>query len=388
MASLYFLVVIKNMKIKLVSETPAHIGNGNKYSSLEFLIRDNLLHRISLLNFLKSKDENFIKNLENCTSLTEFASYKDIENFIRYSIKTKYSNIKEVREHIKERDIPYIPGSSIKGAIREVLLWNYLIDNKNEIDKFLNILRQDLKNKNNKKKIGNFFINNIFNLKNKKYDAKYDLLKFLEISDFIPDRYNLEIINVKTHSLTRNRLEQKKFSIFAESLTGEFNGEVNLQCDRLEFALTDKNDYPFLKYKLSILGIDQEIDIINFITYLKNSLRKFNEWCLNKEIELCKQAENSSDFVKELEKIKTLNEKETLIRVGFGVGTIYQTLIKLVEDHDVKLAREIVNNLKLGKFMRNFDYKTKDKLYPPYPKSIEFTDNNLSIGWLKWKEYC
>ena len=376
------------MKIKLVSETPTHIGNGNKYSSLEFLIRNNLLHRISLLNFLKSKDENFLKNLENCTSLHEFASYDDIKDFIRYSIKTKYTNIKEVRENIKERDIPYIPGSSIKGAIREVLLWNYVVNDKNKINELLINLKLGLRYRKNKKEIGNFFINKIFNLQNNKYDAKYDLLKFLEISDFIPDRYNLEIINVKTHSLTRNRLEQKRFSIFAESLSGEFKGEINLQYDKLKFALRDKNNYPLLTDKLFILGIDQEIDENNFITHLKNSLRKFNEWCLNKEIELCKQAENSRDFVKELGNIKNLNEKETLIRVGFGVGTIYQTLIKLVEEHDIKLAREIVNNLKLGKFMRNFDYRTKDKLYPPYPKSIEFTDNNLPIGWLKWKEYC
>ena len=376
------------MKIKLVSETPTHIGNGNKYSSFEFLIKDKMLHRISLLNFLKSKDENFLKNLENCTSLHEFASYDDIKDFIKYSIKTEYTNIKDVREHIKENDIPYIPGSSVKGAIREALLWNYVVNDKNKINELLINLRLGLRYRKNKKEIGNFFINKIFNLQNNKYDAKYDLLKFLEISDFIPDRYNLEIINVKTHSLTRNRLEQKRFSIFAESLTGEFNGEINLQCDRLEFALRDKNNYPLLTDKLFILGIDQEIDITNFIIYLKNSLRKFNEWCLNKEIELCKQAENSSEFVKELEKIKTLNEKENLIRMGFGVGTIYQTLIKLVEEHDVKLAKEIVNNLKLGKFMRNFDYRTKDKLYPPYPKSIEFTDNNLPIGWLKWKEYC
>jgi len=371
------------MKIKFVSETPIHVGSGNKYSSFEFLIKDKMLHRISLLNFLKSKDEKFLKNLENYTSLNEFASYDEIKDFIRYSIKTEYTNIKDVREHIKENDIPYIPGSSIKGAIREALLWNYIVNDKNKINELLSDLRLDLRYRKNKKDTGTFFINKIFNLKNNRYDAKYDLLKFLEISDFTPNKYGLEIISIKTYSLIGNRLKQK-YGVFVESLSGEFNGEIKLQCDKLKFALRNKNNYPLLTDKLSILGIDQEIDENNFITYLKNSLRRFNEWCLNKEIELCKQTENSEDFIKKLEKIKTLNEKENLIRVGFGIGTIYQTLIKLIEEHDVKLAREIVNRLKLGKFARNIDYRTKDKLYPPYPKSIEFTDDNLSLGWLKW----
>jgi len=371
------------MEVKFISKTPIHIGDGNIYYSSEFLIKDETLYKISLIDFLKLKDKKFLKNLKNYISLNEFASYDDIKDFIKYSIKTKYKYIKyikKVRSYIKENNIPYIPGSSVKGVIRNTLIWNYITSNKDITDEFLNSLRKDLKNKMIKKKI--MFINKIFNLRVGKYNAKYDLLKFLEISDFIPERYNLNITNVKTYSLVKNNLKQKVKINFVESLSGEFVGSINLQFDKLKFALKDRKNYPLLEDKLSIFGVDKELNEDNFIIYLKNSLRKFNEWCLNKEIELCKQAKNSKEFIEKIKEIKILNKKENIIRIGFGTGTIYQTLIKLVEEYDPKLVYDIINKLKLGKFKRKIN--ENKKIYPPYPKSIEFIDNNLPLGWLKW----
>ncbi len=82
--------------------------------------------------------------------------------------------------------------------------------------------------------------------------------------------------------------------------------------------------------------------------------------------------------------MKQLNNSNNLIRVGFGVGTMYQTLIKLIEEEDIELAEQIVNKFKLGKFKRRIDSRTGTKLTPPYPTSIEFTEDGKPLGWLKW----
>ena len=55
------------------------------------------------------------------------------------------------------------------------------------------------------------------------------------------------------------------------------------------------------------------------------------------KIELCEKASNGRNFWEVLESIDTENS----IRVGFSVGTTYQTLIKLIEEKDVDLAQSL-----------------------------------------------
>ena len=148
-----------------------------------------------------------------------------------------------------------------------------------------------------------------------------------------------------------------------------------------EHALKNKNEYPLLKEKLNILGLDENLKEYDFIAHLKNVMQKFNDWCLEKEIDLCKEA-NANDKVDYLNQIKDDNKNNNLIRIGFGIGTTYQTLIKLIKEEDPDLYKKIRKNCDLGKnFKRNNDIKLSN----PYPKSIEFTAKNESLGWLEWE---
>jgi len=123
-----------------------------------------------------------------------------------------------------------------------------------------------------------------------------------------------------------------------------------------------------------------EEDMIN---HLIEVIGEFNEWCLSKEIELCRKANNAKEFLKELEGLGRQNKTESLIRIGFGSGTIYQTLIKRIEEEDVGIVQNIVNEVQLGKNKRKIDFKTNKNLYPPYPKTLEFTRTNKPLGWLR-----
>ncbi|OYT33598.1 MAG: type III-A CRISPR-associated RAMP protein Csm5, partial [Candidatus Aenigmarchaeota archaeon ex4484_52] len=143
----------------------------------------------------------------------------------------------EIREQIKTKNIPYIPGTSIKGAIRTALLWYYAKNNFNDLK---NILETELNNKTNKKFIGNKFVDTCFNLNYSKKDAKYDLLKFLEVSDFMPDEQNknMKIDKIETYALAKKKVNFRKgvikkfesigFKQYIETLNGNFTGTIKL----------------------------------------------------------------------------------------------------------------------------------------------------------------
>jgi len=102
------------------------------------------------------------------------------------------------------------------------------------------------------------------------------------------------------------------------------------------------------------------------LSHIKKCLSEFNKWCLEKEITLCK---SNDEFVTKLKEYKNKNA----IRLGFGIGTTYQTLIKLIEENDRELFFKIKKILRLGRYVSI------------YPKSIEFTAKNESLGWLEWE---
>ena len=76
------------------------------------------------------------------------------------------------------------------------------------------------------------------------------------------------------------------------------------------------------------------------------------------------------------------SSEECLIRLGAGVGTLYQTMMGLIEEHDPDLALAFINSFRLGKYDRTI--VDRKELDTPYPKSIEFTTNKKPVGWLAW----
>lgn len=143
----------KSYKMKLTTLSPVFIGGGdfNDYSKLQYVLSNNKLKIINegkFMNFLNTSKclENFIKyistpiynkkgkiispNLKNWISdnfgnreLDIYDRIEDIDNL------ENISNINFIRSFIKNSDNnPYIPGSSIKGAIRTALFSKFIED--------------------------------------------------------------------------------------------------------------------------------------------------------------------------------------------------------------------------------------------------------------------
>jgi len=143
---------LKTFKIKLTTLSPLHIGDGTELEPISYVVKDNFLYYFDenyvLEKILEENKQVNINKLENIDTLVEFfKSYRDfIINNNLY--KTKISVAKDIaklydnyygksnndsfNQMLIQKNIstlnphtfkyePYIPGSSIKGALQTVL---------------------------------------------------------------------------------------------------------------------------------------------------------------------------------------------------------------------------------------------------------------------------
>lgn len=419
------------MICELETITPVHIGTGARYNKAEFVVENNILHRISVKKLLGRLSENEIEVLlsqmeRGGFSIGNFLQHTDIklDDISVYSFECQMMP-DQIREQIKTGNVAYLPGSTIKGAVRSALLYWYIKNNDwmipiSYLKRGVSVGHTDLnlldllggeaqyfsdgtevpikplfkdKEDEKKKRVGSRFIDLVFAVKpfvfknNKPVynrDAKYDLLKFLHVSDFMPTNARVCAANLKTYSLKHRNLEAKSYDTVVEAVHGRFSGTLSLS-SQIYAALEYADEYPLLMDRLKILGLEDDFHDGEVMKHLKIAFKNYNSWCIKNEIKLVSFADNGNRFIGALEELERLNTNSNLIRVGFGVGTMYQTLIKLIEEEDVQLAEKIVNEFKLGKFRRNINRMTGTNLFLPYPKTIEFSSHVTPLGWLGWK---
>lgn len=270
------------MKIFLKTLTPLHIGNGEELSSLDYVVVDKYYYRISQNQFLSfligqpGKVERYVRWIDEITEklenleilkkntkdrgrkkdynqkLSELRKSLNLVNFTRqedifplfqeFLFKNeKISRIRftaepkqQIRGLIKTPDNTYyLPGTSIKGAMRTALLYSALNSSKHE-DEVRNIISENLtkcrreKQKSlneNKKfradKLAKSFADSLEHLVfycsyyNERgilvtNDEKYDLLKVFSVSDAVAVTPSISLFNVDLYLVSREKDERGK----------------------------------------------------------------------------------------------------------------------------------------------------------------------------------
>lgn len=338
---------------KISTITPVHIGTGDVYMSSEYFMNTidiknkkySTFNRIDLTKYYSSLNQSerdkFSKDLLN----SKYILPKLSDDFTRYyafnMCKTRPNPGNEIHENIKIMDKPYIPGSSIKGAIENALIYNSLTFN-------------DIESMFNRGRINENVIRKFFSPTGNPQDS---IMRFLQVSDSTaavrPYIYDIQTLKVDRRGTFKNQMR-----LFFETIVSK----------RLSASITsnyDSNIYKKLKLddKKYLLELD----------YIKESLFNFANDFIDFEIEFSEKynIHKSENFYKALKKKNSLDSP--LIRLGSTTGLLSSGVIFRVKLHDsIDYFNDIKNKIR-GKKAR-FDY--------PITRRV-ITKTQYPTGWVQ-----
>lgn len=250
---------LKNYEFTLTVKGPVHIGNGKTLSKVDyFFYKDRIcfpnLHKMfTYINqmHLTSDYESFMYSANN--NLTYWLNDKRIisavaEKCIDYSISLVGSSASKPRNlstFVKDPyGNPYIPGSSLKGLIRTLLLAKEIVDNSDNYAEIESDIRRDIRNpraiKNNMLNKESSTLEEIafykLNCSDNRKNAVNDVFKGLIVSDSQPLSTNDLIVTEKIdYNVVGN---EKPLPLYRESLVPNTQVKFNVTIDTSIFNYT------------------------------------------------------------------------------------------------------------------------------------------------------
>ncbi len=344
------------MKLSLETLTPTHIGCGETYSPYSDFIYDieeKALHILDFQRIIQDFGEkvwidqyvNQVKQKQNEYSLIKLIDelgklYEDFyfEDYIIKSLSLNESpKAQGINRTLHSAGNPFIPGSSLKGAIRTALYW---CENKNETLFF--------KNKDTGQSLFGSFGD--------------DQMKYLLVSDtdLIQEPTRIELIKMKNLKKEAGQ-QQQQLPMNFEMIPSKAKTSFKLVCK-------GGND---LKFDLAFLKKGQE----------KTILQKVNDFYTHRakrEIQFLKHYPQYAPTLKFYNKILdtalnyTQSGKGAIVRLGAGKTFWENTVADLLSDQDFSKLKIIKN--KIG---------AQKSTFPATRKWIESPDGFIPAGWVK-----
>ena len=320
-------------KIRLTPLTPIHIGTGATIEPYEYVITDRLYKfrpELFIANLQKNDQERFLKLAsQDVLVMREFVRnrFRGSSAGLEYAIdvhpealriyEERLKNIRSdlsVSPCIKSSGMPYIPGSSLKGAIRTALLYDRVQKPVHEFD--VRKLEAEAFGYDLRRYNGRFL----------KADMTQDPFKFLKIGDSKKKEGStrLEAISVHTNrggkwSEEMTLLREVTYSVFTS--TGHLP-EFEFSLATKENPVTGKSPFP----------VNQLIDDCNAFYYLH----------LRHEKEFLGSFSQARTWYEGLEKVyEKLPDNSCLIRLGWGTGFDGITINYAREPRERKRSRRL-----------------------------------------------
>jgi CRISPR type III-A-associated RAMP protein Csm5 len=368
---------VYNCQAKVLS--PVHIGSGEKYTSSEYVKAKAKTKKGTLLNLVKridvsryyidlddNKRDEFLRDLSNPNFDLGSFDKKIPNEYMKYrAINKSKANIspnQDITESIKTLDQSYIPGSSIKGAIKSAILYG-LID-EDAVDTIAHkLLRSNGRVQN--REYGNF-MSDIFSTRSIHNSAQADVMKFLQVTDSSTTKspYIYDVLTVmaafrKGHHeyYSRNKNTRAPTLSFLETIPAGLT---------LSFDVI--NGYSSLVHKRDFENKKDLIDIEN----IKKSIFIFSKSLINNELEFADDygIDSLYKFYSRIEKSNTIDNP--LIKIGAGSGYLATTVNLKIKKYDPYLYDKIAD----GTRGKNYEYE--------FPKSRKITQNGgYPLGWVQ-----
>ncbi len=358
---------------KLILETisPLHIGNGEMLSSVgEFITTsDNIryLRLDELDKFLAAKDlidsytNSILERGEEFDTFTTLQNFGiEIEKFILKDVKLNAKDLKPTDNNIlyifnNNNGNTYIPGSSIKGMLKTILLFHYLKNDVGyikDIEKTINTKFEGWNKYDAIKWLNNKWENEVTNIFNSK---EFNLLRPSDTPYY--EKSNIHIEQVKRQNIydsgptsldwLQEVIIKGATNIFNLTIVPNFGGKFSfLNSPNLYHLFEYINDY-------SLSMINFELDLLNDSSY-----------------------ENKNFIIEVLEQLKdqidTSNNEFAICRIGKGKSIYFQTILSLLKEEALKIY---INKI-----------KGPDNSNGNYPSTRVLTAFDEMLGWVKLYE--
>lgn len=366
----------KVYKCKLKTLSPVHIGSGKGYGPSEYVQAKakqkgepvNIIKRVKFdklyLDLPDDEKDKFLRNLSNSNYKLEQDYSKIPKEYTRYNAinKSKYSP-KDIIEHIKTSDKLYIPGSSIKGAIRTAILYD-LFD-EDDLEDVRNTIRRNQRGYFIDRRTYNEFVDYFFAADGRCNKAQKNIMRFLQIPDTttvkLPTIYEIVTIMAKQRGRMPDGTQfyGRKGKVARSFMETIDEGKI-LKSDftiNYDEEILYKND---LSDKIGILDMD----------YIKEAIYNFAKDLIQYELDFADEYDISylTKFYTKLNKINSL--ESPVMRIGAGSGLMATSLGMKIKDYDPMLFDEIRQT-----FRRSYDYE--------FPKSRKITKTELPLSWVQ-----
>ena len=376
-----------NATIELIS--PVHIGSGEELSPLDFVYDGKRFIRVNLDKVIELVDD-----IEWLTSMLSHGSIEEVlkkariplEKVMRYSIPSLGNgDIKKVREHIKRADdMPIIPGSSLKGAIRTSLLRIFELSSKADEIK-TNIVKSRNKGKGELKKLKQSAAKplekSVFigekgreksTMRQGTSESNYDIMRALQISDITFSLKDLCLIPVKVASKEGGRIKWKQLprrsldspeqatTIWVEALRPGAKAAFTIKWDEDILERFDK-ELGLNPEVVSLVNFKANLDPINIKVAIPSKKRERRFW----------ESYPSFSFYKDTLKIF---KGYITLRLAWGSGFLDMTV---TEKYGDELIEEV----------RKAFYKRSHPGNFPKTRRVAFKDNKpwMPFGWVRIK---
>lgn len=346
---------IRGYKVKYKILTPVHIGTGEELSPFDYVIADNMFHRIFTDELISSLNEEQLRRFYNYIQTNNITSLRNLivenfkpEKFSKYAVKvlpsieSKYrNNLNNINNQllvspfIRTPDSfkPYIPGSSIKGAIRTAIIDNIVHQREyNPQNKDWELFAMEA-----------IEIISSGGQKQKRASISRDPFRTLKISDvFIDDEVMLigEVLNARVNQI-KNKLDTIGIQMIKEVVSGylnlgkpvEFEGEIRID----EFL-------PRVERHDGYYGVSMPIDK----DFIIKACNYFYGQELKREMGFYELAVDMQDIIGKMRALFNVKQNECLIRVGRFSGIYAVTINKFRKPSNKKWGT--TRNLFDGKY--------------------------------------
>ncbi|RIK27448.1 MAG: type III-A CRISPR-associated RAMP protein Csm5 [Chloroflexi bacterium] len=354
--------------VTLTTLTPLHIGDGNELRrDFDFAARNGRTYRLNVDAILDANDpatwqvrDGSYLPPERLLKETDYSN-PDLFRYVLLGVPRSTKTDARVKAFIKDvHDRPYIPGSSVKGALRTALAWTGWNEVKPKLDRAA-IGRS-------KSWAGQPLEKRLFGP-----DPNHDLLRALHVADFRNEQSATDSLVLVNAQVITPRHMQSPIELEAVKTKVAFHGSITV--DDALFSSFAERELHFSNRKK---WLDEML--ARALAHSRARMQTLAEW-----YEKADGCEAIAKFYRQLLDAK-VGANKTLLQIGWGAGWDGKTFgTHLQQDKD--LFEQVVTDFRMHKAGPNSPARKRGDAFPRSRRAVVSVKDNVAkalapLGWV------